>query len=128
MSVALTDVLIDLARPSARARYTKDPDLFLDNRGLSAAESAALANGSFGAIFAYAASTESTDPHQQFNRYIRTRDVLLVEDIVVENVSSLQEVEPSVEIHTENNDNTTASMGGTLFIDENGLLFRLQAA
>jgi len=112
MSVALTDVLIELAKPTSRAAYERDPETFLNGRGLTDEEINAVREANVGAIRFYARSSASLDPTQQFNRYVKNNDILI-------------EIEPMVEQHMEHHDQIAVHDLGPTAVDETGRLFRI---
>lgn len=151
MGVALTDTLIQLADPTARRAFRSDPEAFIADRNLSPDEAKALMAGTFAAMFPLAKSTNSDDPHQQFNRYTRPKNViLLVEELVIESVVEaivaeiVEHVVPhviehvvehvvehvnslDVHIHVEHEHTQIAQASlGTLIVDEDGRLFSIR--
>jgi len=112
MGVAFTDVLIELSRPSARALFKRDPAAYLSGRRLTDDEVSALLKGELGSLFRYAQSTQSSGPSQQFGRHQQANDLLI-------------EIDPVVELHTENNDNIAVGALGQVVVDAAGQYYRV---
>jgi hypothetical protein len=108
MSVALTDILLELADPAKLAQFNQDPSGYLENSVLTSEEKTVLLNRDMRRIGVNAQSMEGHDKTQQFNRH--AVDVLI-------------EIDPVVELHLSNEQVTVAGQGMT-FVDENGLLYR----
>lgn len=115
MSVAFTDVLIDLANPSRMAEFRRDPDAYLKNRGLSDQEVQALRSAESGPLWRHARSVETTDPSQQFNRFTEPNDLLI-------------EIEPIAEPnfhHEQQNEMVAETKLGLFVVEEDGRLYRV---
>jgi hypothetical protein len=109
MSVALTDILLELADPASLTRFNRDRNAYLEGTSLNQEDKDCLLAGDLSRIFLNARSVESDDPDQQFNRYHANEPLI--------------EIDPVVELHLAN-DQITAAGAGMRFIDENGLLYR----
>jgi hypothetical protein len=110
MSLAFTDVLLELSNPAAQKSFQLDPRAFLIDKGLSEREADALIAGDALAIGRFTKSVGSDDPNQQFNRYIKNNEVLIEIDIMLEQIHEHEQMAVS---------NQTA-----LVIDEDGRLYR----
>ena len=115
MSVAITDLLIELADPKRAADFLKDPTRFLDAHELTDAERDAVLSRDLRKLRLLARSIDSDDPNQQFNRFNNPA-------IVVE----LDLVHDPAEVELDHSDPGREAVDGrgALYVDANGVYYR----
>ena len=116
MSVALTDFLIDVSDPFKLRSFEHDPLEFTSSYELGEEEKDAIFSRDVARIRYYA---RSTSPHDEEHSTAQFRGSL--------NPAVLTEIDPTVEIVTESNDQVAIGGHGLLFIDESGHVFRGRA-
>jgi hypothetical protein len=141
MTVALTDLLIEISDPRRYAEFVRDPETFLTGWPLSPDDKTALESRNLRKIRGIARSTESIDPMQQFNRSLRARSAqeIAVPEIAIPEVNVPEinapevnapdvhdpiEVEPPHIDVPDHDPDVVASGSGSLFVDINGTYYR----
>jgi hypothetical protein len=104
MSLALTDLLIELSDPRALAKFLHDPEAVMTSFALSDADKEALRSRSGSRIRAQARSTNDSSAYSQFNGSSEPRN----------------EIEVDLEIYNESHDQVAEPERGILFVDEKG--------
>lgn len=117
MSLALTDLLIDVTDPTRMKMFTSDPEAFMKSFGLSDDEKAALRTGTASKIRLHATSVlvKPLDP-DEYRQFTSARAASFNPALV--------EIDPVVEVHLQENEQVAITGRGQLFIDNLGQMYR----
>jgi hypothetical protein len=115
LPLAFTDVLIELSDPQKLALFRRNPEEFLKNKCLNAAEKDALLSGDRNLLRLNARSTDSTDESQQFNRILKGNPMIPVVG---------GPLEAHIDLNVQAQDQIAIAGSGVLFVDANGALFK----
>jgi hypothetical protein len=113
MSLALTDFLIAVSDPTQFHLFKRDPERFMSRCGLGEEHKKAIRSGDSTQIRFHARSTTPDDPAHSSAQFKGSL-----------NPAVLTEIDPTVEIVNEHNDQVAIGGQGLLFVDDRGRVYR----
>ena len=117
MSLALTDLLIEVAEPAKLQLYRSDPEAFMSAASLTEDDKEALRSGRLSRIRMLANAVSPEDESELSYRQFGPSRTATFNPALIE-------VEPMVEVHVQAQENVAAAGTGQLFVDKSGQLFR----